>query len=253
MSSISKYKIDELEVLVYQNRKQLGMAAAHEVGVLINQVLKQKDEVRIIFAAAASQREFFTELLNVPDIEWKKVVAFHMDEYHTLPVNAPQRFGNFLNGVFFRFIDFKEIHYMTEDLPAYQRLISESPIDICCLGIGENGHLAFNDPPVADFDDPEVIKEVELDEVCRQQQVNDGEFNEISEVPKRAVTLTIPSLLNASYLSVVVPGHTKARAVEETLFGDISTSCPASILRKHPNAKLFLDTHSSKLLKEIKS
>lgn len=253
MSSISKYKVDKLEVLIYQNRKQLGMAAAHHVGALIKKVLKHNDEARIIFAAAASQREFFTELLNAPDIEWKKVIAFHMDEYHTLPTGAPQRFGNFLNSVFFRFIDFKEVYYMTEDLPAYKRLISEKPIDICCLGIGENGHLAFNDPPVADFNDPEVIKEVELDEVCRQQQVNDGEFNDINDVPKRAVTLTVPSLLNSKYLSVVVPGHTKANAVEETLLGEISTRCPASILRTHPNAKLFLDTHSSKLLKEVKS
>lgn len=253
MGSISKYKTDELEVLVYQDRKQLGMAAAHMVGTRINQLLKEKDEVRIIFAAAASQCEFFTELLNVPDIEWQKVVAFHMDEYHTLPTNASQRFGNFLDGVFFRFIDFKAIHYMTEDLLAYQELISEAPVDICCLGIGENGHLAFNDPPVADFDDPEVIKEVRLDEICRQQQVNDGEFNDIKDVPKKAVTLTIPTLLSATYLSVVVPGLTKAEAVEGTLLGDISTSCPASILRKHPNAKLFLDTHSAKLLKETKS
>lgn len=253
MSFISKYKFDELEVLVYQDRKQLGMVAAHEVGTLIKHLLKKKDEVRIIFAAASSQRELLSELLNMPDIEWKKVVAFHMDEYHTLPKNAPQRFGNFLNALFFRFLDLRATNYMTEDISAYQELISEAPIDICCLGIGENGHLAFNDPPVADFDDPEMIKEVELDEICRQQQVNDGEFNEIKDVPKKAVTLTIPTLLNASYLSVVVPGHTKSQAVKEALLGEISTSCPASILRKHPNAKLFLDTHSAKLLKENKS
>ncbi|MCG8373933.1 MAG: glucosamine-6-phosphate deaminase [Balneolales bacterium] len=250
MRSVSKYNFDKLEVCVYQDRKHLGAAAAHHVRTLINRLLEEKAEVRIIFAAAASQREFYAELLNIGDIDWSRVVAFHMDEYHTLPVDASQRFGNYLKAVLFRFINLKAIHYMSDNINAYTSLIREAPIDICCLGIGENGHLAFNDPPVADFDDPEVIKIVELDEICRQQQVNDGEFDSIEKVPKTAITLTIPTLLESTFLSVVVPGSTKAQAVQKTIFGEISTACPASILKKHPRAKLFLDTDSAASLKE---
>ncbi len=250
MRSVIKHTVDSLEVCVYQHRKFLGAAAAHHVRMLLKKTLEEKDEARIIFAAAASQREFFSELLSVTDIDWSRVVAFQMDEYHTLPASAPQRFGNFLDAIFYRFANLKEVHFMNKDISSYERLIKQAPIDICCLGIGENGHLAFNDPPVADFDDPEIIKEVELDEICRQQQVNDGEFDTLEQVPKKAVTLTVPTLLSATYLSVVVPGLSKASAVENALFGEISTSCPASILRTHPHAKLFLDIDSAKSLLE---
>ena len=253
MRSIFQHKAGELDVSIYADRDVLGLAAAHYVRRRIKRVLEDKDEVRIIFAAAASQREFLTELLNLVDIPWNKIVAFQMDEYHTLPKSAPQRFGNFLDKLLYRFRDFKAIHFMGEDIEIYEQLINEAPIDIVCMGIGENGHLAFNDPPVADFDDPETIKEVELDEVCRQQQVNDGEFANIDDVPRRAVTLTVPALLSATYLSVVVPASAKADAVEQTLFGEISTRCPATILRTHPDAKLFLDMESSKnILEKIK-
>tara|TARA_R110002073_G_scaffold83615_3_gene199333 strand:- start:23 stop:751 length:729 start_codon:yes stop_codon:yes gene_type:complete len=237
-----------MDVSVYKNRDELSLAAAHHVGTKIKEVLKKKDEVRMIFAAAASQREFLTELLNLIDIPWNKIIAFQMDEYHTLPKSAPQRFGNFLNKTFYRFRDFKEIHFMNENIEEYELLIKESPIDIVCMGIGENGHLAFNDPPVADFQDPKSIKKVHLDEICRQQQVNDGEFEKLEDVPTKAVTLTIPVLLDAKYISVVVPDEAKAEAVYSTLFDEISEDCPASILRTHSNTKLFLDTESSKLI-----
>lgn len=253
MRSIFLYKADELDVSIYANRDQLGLDAAHYVKARILKVLETKDEVRIVFAAAASQREFFSELINMVDIPWNKVVAFQMDEYHTLPKTAPQRFGNFLEKHLYRYRDFKAIHFMSEDIKNYKKLIGVAPIDIVCLGIGENGHLAFNDPPVANFNDPEIIKEVELDEICRQQQVNDGEFTSLNDVPKRAVTLTIPTLFSATYLSIVVPTELKAEAVNQSLFGEISTNCPASILRTHPNANLFLDKESSKkILEKIK-
>ncbi len=248
MLPISTHKVDMLGVSVFKNRNELGMSAAHYVREKILEVLTQKNEVRIIFAAAASQREFLSELLSFNDIAWEKVTAFQMDEYHTLPKSAPQRFGNFLNSVFYRFKTFKDVHYMNDNLKEYESLITNAPIDIVCLGIGENGHLAFNDPPVADFQDPKVIKEVELDSTCRQQQVNDGEFESIEKVPEKAVTLTIPTLMKGNFLSVVVPGATKAEAVKDTLFGEISTTCPASLLRTHPNAELFLDPESSKLI-----
>jgi glucosamine-6-phosphate deaminase len=204
----------------------------------------------MIFASAVSQLEFFEALLQ-KDLPWHKITAFHMDEYHTLDDKAPQKFGHFLKKHLFDKASFGVVHYLS-DADKYKPLIAEAPIDIVCLGIGENGHLAFNDPPVADFNDPDLIKIVELDEMSRQQQVNDGAFETIEEVPKIAVSLTIPALLSGNMLSVVVPGKAKSQAVRNTLFGNISTDCPASILRTHHNAKLFLDPHSSECsLKEI--
>jgi len=248
MSAIHTSTIDSLPVAIYNSRKQLGDAAAAFVGARINEVLEIKDEVRIVFAAAKSQREFLTGLLELPDIAWEKVVAFQMDEYHTLPTHAPQRFSNFLEDLLFRFRKLKAVHYMTEDIKKYEELISEEPVDIVCMGIGENGHLAFNDPPEANFNDPYVIKEVSLDETCRQQQVNDGEFDKIDLVPKKAITLTIPTLLNADFVSVVVPGKTKQKAVHATLFNSVNTKWPSSILQKQSNAKLFLDVDSAALI-----
>ncbi len=242
-------KIDQLNVSVFEDRLQMGQSAAELVAEQINKVAERKDEVRIIFASAVSQQEFLAELLE-QDIPWNKIIAFHMDEYHTLSDEAPQRFGKFLKDHLFSHKKFAEVNYIGDDWKAYARKIEASPIDIVCMGIGENGHLAFNDPPVADFDDPETIKIVELDEVCRQQQVNDGAFKKIEEVPDKAVTLTIPALMKADFLSVVVPGESKANAIEKTLFGPVSTSCPATVLRLHPQATLFIDNHSSQNIME---
>lgn len=250
MNSRKDYTAEKLEVSVYPNRAELGRASAEFVANRVKAIAAKKGNVRMVFAAAVSQKEFLAELLNMDNIPWDKITAFHMDEYHTLPGDASQRFGNFLKGQLFRHKSFAEVHYMNDNMQAYAKLIQEAPIDIVCLGIGENGHLAFNDPPVADFNDPEIIKEVELDEVCRQQQVNDGEFAHIEDVPNTAVTLTIPALMEAGHLSVVVPGSSKAEAVAKTLFHPVSTECPATVLRLHPNAKLFLDKHSAKNIME---
>ncbi|MEX2362101.1 MAG: 6-phosphogluconolactonase [Balneolaceae bacterium] len=245
-----KTTIGKLKVEVSPERETMGKSAAEYVGNQIKKVASEKGHVRVIFASAVSQQEFLSELLMIDDIPWEKITAFHMDEYHMLPADAPQRFGNFLKKHLFRHKRFGEVHYMENDLQNYARLINEAPIDIACLGIGENGHLAFNDPPVADFNDPETTKEVKLDEICRQQQVNDGAFSQIDDVPETAVTLTIPALIKTEFLSVVVPGATKAKAVAYTLFHPISTEWPSTILREHPYAKLFLDTHSAKNILE---
>lgn len=244
------FTIDHLKVFVLENRQLMGQTAAIHVADEIKKVVSEKGNCRIVFAAAVSQSEFLEEFLKIEDIPWEKLIAFHMDEYHTLDNDAPQRFGNFLKERLFKHRPFGQVHYMGEDATFYSSLINEAPIDIVCLGIGENGHLAFNDPPVADFNDPETVKEVELDQVCRQQQVNDGEFSNLEDVPNSAITLTMPALLNAKFLSVVVPGTSKAVAVRETLYGEISTACPSTALRTHPRASLFLDTHSSHHLTE---
>lgn len=230
----------------------MGRSAAEVVRSRIRQLSKTHSAVRMVFAAAPSQHEFLQALTSFPDINWQGVTAFHMDEYIGLPENAAQKFGNFLRRHLFEKVDFGAVHYMhgnAADIEAecrrYTGFLRQAPIDIACMGIGENGHLAFNDPPVADFDDPQTVKIVELDKTCRQQQVNDGCFDKLEDVPHKAMTLTIPALLQARFVSVVVPGSSKRDAVTRALQGEISSACPASILRHHEDAILHLDSESA--------
>lgn len=232
----------------------MGEAAATIVAAKINQLLTVQAEVNIIFAAAPSQNEFLAAFITT-DIEWNCINAFHMDEYIGLHPDAPQAFSNFLKDRIFSKLLFKSIYYLNgnatdinEECDRYQNLLTQYPPDIVCLGIGENGHLAFNDPPVADFNDPKLVKQVELDLACRQQQVNDGCFQSLEEVPTHALTLTIPALLSAAYLSVVVPGPAKAQAVYNTLNAAMNELNPATILRTHPDTILYLDKASSELI-----
>jgi glucosamine-6-phosphate deaminase len=188
-------------------------------------------------------------LLTAEGIDWKRIEAFHMDEYIGLDVSAPQRFANFLKERLFNKLPFRTVHLIQPEIPhpleQYEKLLKAAPIDLVCLGIGENGHIAFNDPPVADFADPVWAKIVELDEACRQQQVNDGCFATFDDVPKQAITLTIPALLSGKRLICTVPGKTKRQAVFKTLNDPISTACPATILRNHNACTLFLDKESA--------
>ncbi|HBE14504.1 MAG TPA: glucosamine-6-phosphate deaminase, partial [Clostridiales bacterium] len=192
-------------------------------------------------------------LYTDPEIDFTRINAFHMDEYVGLPADAPQGFGNFLKERIFSKAPFKSVHYlngMASDIQAectrYSQLLADNPIDIICMGIGENGHIAFNDPHVAFFDDPYAVKVVELDEVCRQQQVNDGCFKTIQDVPTHAMTLTIPTLFSGDFLFCMVPAPTKANAVKATVLGEVEEKCPASILRRHGNAILYVDSDSGK-------
>ncbi|MEM9858394.1 MAG: glucosamine-6-phosphate deaminase [Bacteroidota bacterium] len=253
---MKRFNVDQLNVQVWQSREEIGTSAAKQVAAQVNEMLQVKNEVNIIFAAAPSQSEFLAALLNILDIEWHRINAFHMDEYIGLDADAPQTFGRFLKTRLFDLKSFKSVYYIDPRDPEnecsrYAKLLEKCPPDIVCLGIGENGHLAFNDPPVADFNDPKRVKIVMLDEACRRQQVNDGCFRLLDDVPKKAITLTIPTLLSARYLSCVVPGVAKANAVKNTLLSEISTSCPASILRNHSNAMLFLDGQSSNLISKF--
>ncbi len=254
---IKSFKVDRLNVEVFHDRIELGRKAAADVSGKIGELLAEGKEVRMIFAAAPSQEDMLRELAMMDDIEWSKVTAFHMDEYIGISNTAPQAFGQFLKERLFDKVGFKKVNYLytesdnTNELCSnYVNLLSEAPIDIVCMGIGENGHIAFNDPPYADFNDSELVKVVELDEVSRQQQVNDGCFSSIDEVPKKAVTLTIPSLLAGENLFVVVPGKTKRVAISKSLQEPITADCPASILRRHDNAKLYLDIDSAALIND---
>lgn len=252
---IKKFKVEKLHVQILKNRQEMGSVAAHETSEMMKKFLSAKPEIAMIFAAAPSQNEFLSELINIPHLEWNRVIAFHMDEYIGIPEDAPQRFGTFLKKAIFNHVPFKAIHYLNgsstdigQELQRYSSLLKHHPVDITCMGIGENGHLAFNDPPVANFQDPVLVKIVELDDICRQQQVNDGCFPDFDAVPTHAMTLTIPALLQAKWISCVVPAKSKARAVKATLTDKISPDCPASVLRTHDAANLYLDPDSASKL-----
>ncbi|KAA0991186.1 glucosamine-6-phosphate deaminase [Dyadobacter aurulentus] len=253
-------KVDNLEVKIFETRQEMGETAAKAVADKIRELQDIKEFVNIIFASAPSQNEFLTALRTETGIRWDKVNAFHMDEYVGIAADAPQNFGYFLKVRLFDHVNPRSVSYLdgnASDLNAecerYAALLEKYPIDIVCMGIGENGHLAFNDPHVAFFDDPLVVKQVELDEACRQQQVNDECFDTFDEVPETALTLTIPTLLKSTYAFAMVPGEKKAQAIYHTVESEIQEAYPATILRKHPNAILYIDKDSSGKLKEISS
>jgi glucosamine-6-phosphate deaminase len=242
---------DQLKVRVYESREQLGADAAKIAAEHIGSLLTKQEQVNIVFAAAASQNEFLDALVK-ENIDWSRVNAFHMDEYIGLDEKAPQLFRFYLKRKIFDRVPFRSVNLLNggaTDIAAeckrYELLLKENPIDITCMGIGENAHLAFNDPHVADFNDPAVVKVVDIDEACKQQQVNEGCFEEVSKVPTDALTLTIPALLKAPFIVCMVPGATKAKAVYHTLLSDIREQYPSTILRKHPNAFLFIDSDSA--------
>jgi glucosamine-6-phosphate deaminase len=250
--------LEKLQVRVLDNRQSLGKTAAHLVGQKINELLTYKATINMIFAAAPSQNEFLEEFIQLKGIAWNRIRAFHMDEYIGLTDSAPQRFGNFLRTKLFSKVPFLAVHYINgnaddsrEECARYAALLAINPPDIACMGIGENTHIAFNDPHVADFKDPHHVKIVALDNACRQQQVNDGCFGAIDDVPTEAMTLTIPSLMQAKFVYCMVPGKNKAQAILHTLKEPISEKFPSTILRLHNAAVLFIDEDSAALLNTI--
>lgn len=241
---------DRLRVRIYGSRQHLGAAAAMAVGAKMRELLADQPRVRMVFAAAPSQNEFYEGLIQEQGVDWSRVSAFHMDEYLGLADDAPQKFGTYLSERLFSKVKPGRVFLIDggrgarEECLRYSSLLQEVPVDIVCLGIGENGHIAFNDPPVADFADPAMMKPVELELACRRQQVHDGCFSRLDEVPTHALTLTIPALMAASHLFCMVPGPSKRKAVRQTLEGPVSVECPASILRTHGNCTLFVDRDS---------
>jgi glucosamine-6-phosphate deaminase len=242
----------KLRVTVCEDRAAMGRAAAERAAACIRETAAAQGHVSVIFAAAPSQNEFLGCLAAAPGVPWEAVHAFHMDEYIGLPEDAPQLFSAFLTRKIFSRVPFGSVSLIssrTEDpereCARYASLLGEHPPDLVCMGIGENGHIAFNDPHVARFDDEKMVKVVELDYTSRMQQVHDGCFASIEEVPAAAVTLTIPALTAARQVVCVVPGPAKAAAVTAALTGPVSEECPASILRNHQDADLFLDPGSA--------
>jgi len=251
------FQKDRLQVRLFSDRRSLGVSAAADAAMAIRTMLAEKQALNIIFGAAPSQNEFLEALCQEKDIDWSKVNAFHMDEYLQLPADAPQGFGNFLKERIFGKLPFRSVNYLNGNCPnpeqeceRYASLLRQYPADMVCLGIGENGHIAFNDPHVARFDDPALVKIVDLDEKCRMQQVNDGCFATLEEVPKYALTLTIPAMVSGKYMFCMVPAITKAWAVFSTLNEPVSEAIPATCLREHEHAVLYIDSDSASLLFE---
>lgn len=252
---VKKFAIDSLKIQVYESRAAMGQAAYEHYKQCAYELLLNKQAIRSIFAAAHSQSDFLDALSADREIDFGRIDAFHMDEYMGLGKEAPQNFGNFLKKALFSKKPFREVQYMRPDATdvqaecrRYEALLRAEPLDIVCLGIGENGHLAFNDPHEARFDEEVWVRETTLDDICRQQQVNDGEFAHIDDVPLQALTLTIPALMSCEHVVGIVPSKRKARAVFDALYGPVSESCPASVLRTHKNATLFLDKDAAELL-----
>lgn len=248
--SPTERRVDQLLVKTYATRQDMGAAAAIDIAEELRRLLSSQAAVRMIFASAPSQSDVLGSLVRADGIDWSRVTAFHMDEYIGLPQAAPQRFANWLDDFFFSKVPLAAAHRIDPGAdPAatarnYAQLLGEAPIDLVQLGIGVNGHIAFNDPPVADFADILDVKVVDLDLECRQQQVDDDCFSSLAEVPAQAITLTVPRLLRANKLFCMVPTRAKRAAVDAALNGPIVESCPASVLRRHPDCTVYLDADS---------
>ncbi len=244
-----------MRVTVLPNKLEVGEAAALHAARSLQHVLAHSESVRIIAATGASQMDFLESLTSTPGIDWQRVEMFHLDEYIGIPATHPASFCKYLMERFIQKTGIRKYHLLDgeqdpgEVIRVIGRELKSAPVDIAFVGIGENGHLAFNDPP-ADFETDEPYLIVELDEVCRWQQVTEGWFGTISEVPLRAISMSVKEILKTKEIITVVPGTRKARAVKACLEGAISPQAPASILRTHSNTTTYLDRDSAALLTE---
>ncbi|MFI5357815.1 MAG: glucosamine-6-phosphate deaminase [Opitutales bacterium] len=249
------WTVDLLRVRRFAAPAELAVAAAEDAAGVLRAAVAQRGRARAILATGNSQALFLARLIALPGIAWDRVELFHMDEYLGMPATHPASFRRYLQERVFDRVRPAAAHGLVGDaleplqaMRAYATALAAAPIDLCCLGIGENGHLAFNDPPVANFADPEPIKIVKLDEACRRQQVGEGHFPGLDAVPQYAITLTIPALCRVGRMVAVVPERRKAAAVQAALEGPIAPSCPGSFLRRQAHAVLYLDADSSSQL-----
>jgi len=253
---IRKFELGALSVVVYPTKEALGQGAAWAAGAIIRRVIQEKGRARLMFSAANSQLDMIANLMSDNEIDWDAVEMFHVDEYAGLPLSHAESFGGWVKRNVADVVHPRATYYIRGDAPdaaaeceRYARLLSERPIDVSFLGIGENGHIGFNDPHAADFFDPEIVKVVTLDEKCRLQQVAEGHWPDFASVPTQGYAVTCPALVNASHIICCVPGPRKAEAVRKTLEGPVSESCPASRIRTHPDARLCLDADSAAMLR----
>jgi len=254
---ITHVNVGTMKLEIHRTAKAAGVAAAGAAAEAIRCLGKEGNDIGVIFATGASQLDMLEELTSTPDLPWDRVIGFHMDEYLGLDENHPASFRRYMRERLTSQVAmrrFFEIDGNSENVDSfatdYIRHLNAAHPKLCLLGIGENGHLAFNDPAEADFNDPLPMKVVTLDDACRQQQVSEGWFANRKEVPRQALTLTIPTLFRVSKLIATVPGSRKAIAVRRTVEAPISPDCPATILRAHPDVTLYLDLDSAAGLSE---
>lgn len=254
-TEVKRFTVGTIKLEIHESERAAGEAAAYAAAQELQRLADAGDRIPVIFATGASQLETLRALTSMPDLPWKKVHGFHLDEYLGMDEHHPASFRRYLRENLTQRVplgEFFEIDGSSSDPDRVredyvQKLTSADP-RMCLLGIGENGHLAFNDPSEAIFDDPDAMKVVTLDAACRQQQLSEGWFQSLAEVPARALTLTIPTMLKVPKLIVSVPGRRKAESVRRTIEDAISTSCPATILRTHPDVTLYLDPESASKL-----
>lgn len=252
---MNAFKADLLTTYIHENSKKMAAAAATAAAAVIVDSIEARGLARVILATAVSQVEFYESLVSCKAVDWSRIIVFHMDEFLGISESHSASFGRFLNQYLLTRIPVRAAHKIQGDAlqplrecARYEALLKESPIDLCCLGVGENGHIAFNDPDVADFKEEQWLKLVKMDDRCRQQQVKDKVFNTLNDVPSYAYTLTIPALMAARQIIGIVPGSHKAEAVARMLQNPVSTTCPASVLRQHPKAELHLDSLAAERL-----
>lgn len=255
MEEVKRLKKENLEVIIYPDKEEMGKASAKFVARKLTEAIEKNGKANLILATGASQFSFIKNLQK-ESIDWKKIIVFHLDEYKGISDKHPASFRKYLHERILGNVKPKKVYYLNGDADGidaevlrYENLLKENEIDVACIGIGENGHVAFNDPPVADFDDPRLVKVVELDEACRKQQLGEGWFPTLEDVPTHALTLTVPAIMRCNTISCVVPDERKSQAVYDTLNSDISTACPATILRKHGAAVLHIDEAAASKLK----
>lgn len=244
-----------MKVHVASNSKELAQAAAEYAAEGIRQAISKQGSARIIVATGASQFDFLKTLISLPGIDWTKVTGFHLDEYVGLPITHKASFRKYLRERFLaalpvKMADFIEVNGEAdtkEECARLKKLMDAAPVDVACVGIGENGHLAFNDPPAV-FETDEAFIVVDLDEACRKQQVGEGWFATPDDVPRQALSMSIPQIMKSQRIVCTVPDQRKAVAVQKTVEGPVTNMCPASIMQKHKDCVIYLDPDSSSLL-----
>ena len=242
-----------MQIKILEDSYSLGQHAANHAAASLRATIREKGCARIIAATGASQFEFLDALTNSPDIDWKRVELFHLDEYVGLPITHPASFRKYLLDRLIHKTGIINYHFLDGEgdfdgaVRRVSRELRAKPVDLAFAGIGENAHLAFNDPP-ADFELEDPYKIVELDEACRLQQVNEGWFAGLADVPRKAISMSVKQILRANEIIVVVPDSRKAQAVKDSLEGEMTPQVPASILRIHPNTTIYLDKQSAALL-----
>jgi glucosamine-6-phosphate deaminase len=249
------FRVDDLLVQIYNSEVEMAEDVAEIVQKYLQQVLKQQETAAVLLATGNSQLKFLDALIALGGVDWSRIILFHLDEYLGINADHSASFRRYMRERVENRVKPKQFHYIEGDTlqpvaecDRYTKLLLAQPIDLCCLGVGENGHLAFNDPAVANFQDPYSVKLVKLDTVNRQQQVNTGHFPNLETVPQYAFTVTIPTISSAKKIICLAPEKRKANVVKEMLQSYIGTDCPASILRQQPQATLFLDVNSASRL-----